>query len=312
MIAVQCRAIEAALAEMVGPTGFQTYRRKCGIDFYTAPLTLMHVQIMQRINDPPIVESNPKGELSDYSDLVADAQETPVMMQKRKQPTDLISQLNAGNDLVSVSTHPPRPQSPPASMPAYHYYKTSDITPNRQPVLVYIVDTGASLQNSEFHRQYERDGQIINENVIKQWIFVGGINSNLEDLTSYSGGVLRQVGHGTCIAQKVAGLTKGVHKDAHLIVVKYDTTLADGLSALQKIIKDLEGRRERGEDVRGYVLINMSVGWPASDIGPKNKRKLEERIGRLLTAFQAIIVVTGGQNSGNYPTTDSTIKTLPG
>lgn len=37
------------------------------------------------------------------------------------------------------------------------------------------------------------------------------------------------------VAQKVAGLTKGIHKDEHLIVVKYDFTQADGLSALEKI-----------------------------------------------------------------------------
>lgn len=311
LIAAQCRAIEAALTEMVGPSGFQTYSRKCGIDFYTAPLTQTHVQMLQKISNPPIVESNPKGEL--FGNSVADAPEKFEIMQKRKQPSDLISQLNAWDDLVFVSTHPPRPQFPPVSLPAYYYYETSDSI--QQSVLVYIVDTGASLQNSEFQRQYERNGQIINDNVIKQWIFVDGINPSLDDTNSYEGGpsspARRQLGHGTCIAQKVAGLTKGVHKGAHLIIVKVSNyhPIADGLNALKKIIEDLEGRRNSGEDVRGHIVINMSVGW--LDLEHENLRKLQERVNRLLTEFQAIVVVSAGQESSSNSKQSSPVKTWP-
>lgn len=167
---------------------------------------------MQKITNPPVVEPNAKGELYDDPGAVADAQETPDILQKRKQPTDLISQLNAGSDLVFVSTHPPRPRSPAVIVPAYRYYKTSDIIPNRQPVLVYIFDTGASLQSSEFQRQYERNGQIISEMVIKKLIFISNVNPSLENYDSYADGMLspryRKLGHGTCIAQKGAGLSK--------------------------------------------------------------------------------------------------------
>lgn len=104
---------------------------------------------------------------------------------------------------------------------------------------------------------------------------------------------------------------QGVHKDAHLIVVKHDPTLADGLSALEKITEDLGDRRERGEDIRGDVVINMSVEWPTRCMRPECKRKLEERINRLLAEFQAIVVVSGGKNSGNYFTPGSAIQTLP-
>lgn len=94
---------------------------------------------------------------------------------------------------------------------------------------------------------------MFNENVIKQCIYVGDINPAMEDFNSNGGGMLspkvRRLGHGTCIVQKVAGLTMGVYKDAYLIIVKYDTTLPHGLSALRKVIEDLEGRRENGEDV---------------------------------------------------------------
>lgn len=46
LLAVLYKDIEAALSQMVGPRGFRTIRRLCGVFFYTARLTQTDIETL--------------------------------------------------------------------------------------------------------------------------------------------------------------------------------------------------------------------------------------------------------------------------
>lgn len=302
MIAAQCRAIEVALNELVGKSGYQTFRRSCGIFFYTTSLNPEQIQMLQNLELPPGIGPDKK------MSLLNDRNHGPVSeakqggfqgVEKRKIAADLISQNDADWDLVFVSAHPPQADSPTTPVPAYFYYNNFLSSKQKQPVLVYVVDSGADWQLKEFQRQHSSNGQMVTENVIKGWIHAGpGGSARADDWWSLSmGDYLDDLGHGTCVAEKIGGLSKGVNKNPYLIIVRleYKAPLHSVMLALEKITDDLLMRKQRGEDARGNVVINMSLGY--DDIGPVNVENMQPLLERLFSEFQAVIVVAAGNNA---------------
>lgn len=72
----------------------------------------------------------------------------------------------------------------------------------------------------------------------------------------------------------------------------YQAPLHSMMLALEKITDDLLMRKQRGEDVRGNAVINMSLGY--DDIGPVNEEHMPPLLERLFNDFQAVLVVAAG------------------
>lgn len=302
MIADQCRAIEMALNEWVGKSGYQTFRRSGGIFFYTTSLNPAQIQILQKLELPPGIGPDKKMSLlNDHNTrLVPEAKPGSFqVVEKRKVEADLISQNDADWDLVFVSAHPPLADSPATPVPAYFYYNNFAPSKQKQPVLVYVVDSGADGELKEFRREYSSSGQMVTENVIKEWIYAGPSKSARADdwWTLTQGDYDDSLGHGTCVAQKIGGMSKGVNKNPYLIIVRleYQAPLHSMMLALEKITDDLLMRKQRGEDVRGNAVINMSLGY--DDIGPVNEEHMLPLLERLFNEFQAVIVVAAGNDA---------------
>lgn len=220
-------------------------------------------------------------------------------VEKRKVAADLISQNDAGWDLVFVSAHPPTVRSPTSPVPAYFYYNSFVSSKHGQPVLVYVVDSGADGELKEFQREYSSNGQMVTENVIKGWIHAGPVKSaRADDWWSLTKGDYDDsLGHGTCVAQKIGGLSKGINKNPYMIIVRleYQAPLHSMILALEKIADDLVMRKKHGEDVRGKVVINLSVGY--EEIGSVNMDNMLPLLKRLFNEFQAVIVAAAGNDA---------------
>lgn len=306
MIAAQCQAIEVALTGFVGKTGYQTIRRSCGTFFYTASLTPAQIQKLQNLELPPGL--GPDRKMSLLNDPNPGPGPSPIGkrgsfqgVEKRKVPADLISQSDAGWDLMFVSAHPPTVRSPTTPVPAYFYYNNFVSSKQNQPVLVYVADSGADGDLKEFQREYPSNGQMVTENIIKGWIHAGPTTSaRADDWWSLTKGDYDDsLGHGTCVAQKIGGLSKGINKNPYMIIVRleFQAPLHSMILALEKIADDLSMRKQQGEDVRGNVVINISVGY--EEIGSVNMENMLPLLERLFNEFQAVIVAAAGNDAMN-------------
>lgn len=309
VISAQCRAIEVALTQLVGEIGHETIHRSCGIFFYTASLTPAQMKTLQELELPP--EIGPDKMVDRLDDPIAGPmvvhvqhESTQREVKKRKVASDLISQTDANPDLVFISQYPLLVKSSwSVSVPAYHYYNDFDVSKQKQPVLVYVIDTGVVQNSKEFLREYVSNGQTVKENVIKEWIHASKSDTlNEDDWGSQPGENSAALGHGTCVTQKICGLKKGVHKNAYVIVVQLMPSgpFHSFMIALEKIADDLVMRKERGEDIRGHVVINMSLGF--KKIGKVNEKRMLPLLERLWNQFQAVVVAATGNDAKDTDT----------
>lgn len=306
VITAQCRAIEVALTGLVGESGYETISRSCGIFFYTASLTPAQIKTLQELENPPEIGPDKLVDLLDdhvSGSIMAQHKSPRWEVKKRKVATDLISQTDADPDLVFISQYPTLVKSSwPVSVPAYNYYNDLDVdSMQKRPVLVYVIDSGAVRNSKEFEREYSNNGQTAKGNVIEDWIRASSETGTLneDDWRSQPGGNIA-IGHGTCVTQKICGLKRGVHKNAHIIVVQLvrEGPLHSFMIALEKVADDLVMRSEgRGEDIRGYILINISLGF--QNIGGVNERRMLTLLQRLWNDFQAVIVAATGNDATN-------------
>lgn len=98
--------------------------------------------------------------------------------------------------------------------------------------------------------------------------------------------------------KRSAALKKGVYKNAHIIFVQLirDGSLHSFMIALEKIANDLVMRSEaRGEDIRGHILINISLGF--QNIGKVNEKQMLPLLERLWNDFQAVVVAATGNDA---------------
>lgn len=210
-------------------------------------------------------------------------------LEKRKNQDNLVTQKDARIDLEFISSAPiPKDQPSRHWKRGYHYYRKD---PKTQPVLVYVVDTGANWRSLEFKRQYfDADGHQVEGNVIKDWIYTEDITASRSDWDF----TRQREGHGTCVAQKIGGFNLGVDKDLHIIIVKFSGRKSSALEALLYIQEDLARRTGGGESLKGFVVINFSFGW--GDPGQMTEVKLNTAIKELLKDYQAIIFVPAGED----------------
>lgn len=289
LLVVLYEEIEAALSQMVGPRGFRTIRRLCGVFFYTARLTQTDIETLEKLSAETLVLVEPDGLVNFYDSST----ESPIKekntqnLEKRKNPGSLVTQKDARIDLEFIST-PPIPKDRRNWRGGYYYYKKS---PEMQPVLVYVVDTGANWQSIEFKRRYvNADGHQAERNVIKEWIYTEGVTASQSDWDF----TRQREGHGTCVAQKIGGFKLGVDKDPSMIMVKFDGRKSGALEALLYIQENLARRAAGGETLKGFVVINLSFGWGGP--GQQTEVKFNIVIKELINDYQAIIVVAAGED----------------
>lgn len=277
-ISAQATAIQGALAEMVG-TEYRTIRRACGVYFFSASLTKAQIDTLKKFDGPPIIVPDREFEIvSTYS-----AQGPPIKRRnrlgKRKDAADIVHQENAYYDLAFISTPPRLPVGEFAN--SYYYFQRPKDAAN-SPVLVYVVDTGAEPQASEFIRENDGGGNLLASNVIKGWLYSEDSEAGQSDYHTN--------GHGTCVTSKIVGGLVGVDKFANIIMVKTMGWVSSVLDALSKIILDIE---RRGVP-KGRVVINISIGWDG-EFG-ENEGKLKDLVIRLVKDYQAVIVVGAGED----------------
>lgn len=261
---VQNSAIEDVLAEAVDP-GSQVSNivdEDCGVVFWTGHLTDDGAEVLRNTNgvlaveddfplEPPEENSSISFDESSVYDGAARRKRSNIRHDKRKSgpaPTKknerdlfydkrdiaLVVQDPATTplDLAFVST-PPEVSPGDASHYVYHPAAGEGIN-------VYVVDTGAQSENSEF-----------TSGAIKRWLYA--YDCPPAEIDDYPGG------HGTCAASKVAGVNFGVAKKASLIIVRIKMNASSMLSAYVQVLNDLRRRKKAGERIPGYNIVTTSV-----------------------------------------------------
>lgn len=102
--------------------------------------------------------------------------------------------------------------------------------------------------------------------------------------------------HGTCICSKILGREYGVAKKPNLVFVKTSRQSSSVLDAFSKIILDLVQREIEGENVKGYTVINISLGMKAEGY-LVFLAQWGKFIRYLMKNFQAVIVASAGNRN---------------
>lgn len=300
----QNRAIEDVLAESVdtGTEISSIIDDDCGIVFWTGQLTDDGAQVLRNTYGVLAVEDDfplePPEEDSSYtfdgssvydgaarrkrSNTRHDKRESgPAPSKKKKKKerdlsynkrdTALVLQDPATTppDLAFVST---APEISPADGSHYVYHQAAG-----EDINVYVVDTGAQTENSEF-----------TSGVIKRWLYA--YDCPPAEIDDYPGG------HGTCSASKVAGVNFGVAKKASLIIVRLKMNASSMLSGYVKVLNDLRRRKKAGERIQGYNIVTTSVN---AVIGPGSEWKttlttMTSLISAIINLYGVVFVCAAG------------------
>ena len=119
---------------------------------------------------------------------------------------------------------------------------------------------------------------------------------------------------GTCIAQKIGGVTFGVAKKAKFVIVTARPNYASVISALAEVIFYLDGvRNTQKQKTRGWTVINLRMSF-----SPKKReeeaiisQRFKELLEPLVHDHQAIVVTAAGEGEVGDPSSNNRIKTYP-
>ena len=193
-----------------------------------------------------------------------------------KRADEVIRQY-AWEDLAFIST-------PPGAAIVGEYFSFAS---GGDGVAVYVVDSGAVATSPEFAGK------------ITKWLYS---NSVLKSNTD-------EVGHGSCVASKVAGHIYGVAKGASLRICKVASWVDSFLKGLLLVINDLNRRSIAGESVAGRTVIVISTSWYFSR-GP-SEELLIELLRTLTTTHKAVVVMAAGNINDDNDPRIITLRTWP-
>lgn len=119
---------------------------------------------------------------------------------------------------------------------------------------------------------------------------------------------------GTCIAQKIGGVTFGVAKKAKFVIVTARPNYASVISALAEVIFYLDAvRNTQKQKTRGWTVINLRMSF-----SPKKReeeaiisQRFKELLEPLVQDHQAIVVTAAGEEEVEDPSPNNSIKTYP-
>ncbi|GKT44294.1 subtilisin-like protease SBT1.7 [Colletotrichum spaethianum] len=188
-------------------------------------------------------------------------------------PTDIGLQTGAVDELKAISQPP---GSSLADLPGFGYASEAG-----KGVTIYVIDTGANAQNTEWTGMPGTKG----------FMYAPGATKDESDFLN----------HGSCVASKSAGPMYGTAKDANMIMAKLpgDLSLSAIFTVLVEISNDVY---QKGID--GKAVINMSLG---SRI-PEKLSSTTTAYKLLLVALMAedIVIVTASGNDAQYGIDDVT------
>lgn len=118
---------------------------------------------------------------------------------------------------------------------------------------------------------------------------------------------------GTCVAQKIGGLTFGVAKKAKFVIVTAKPTYASVISALAEVIFYLDGVRDtKKQKTRGWTVINLRMSFsPNKREEAIVSQRFKELLEPLVNDHQVIVVTTAGEADEGDPNPTNNIKTYP-
>ncbi|KAG7059319.1 alkaline proteinase [Colletotrichum scovillei] len=188
-------------------------------------------------------------------------------------PSDIALQSDAVDELKAISQ--PAGASI-ADLPGFGYASEAG-----KGVTIYVIDTGANAENSEWTGMTGTKG----------FMYAPGATKDETDFLN----------HGSCVASKAAGPAYGTAKGADLIAVKLPGTLSLSaiFTALIEISNDVFQKK-----LEGKAVINMSLG---SRI-PDKLSSTTTAYKLLLVALMAedIVIVTASGNDAQYGVDDVT------
>ncbi|MCJ1427679.1 Suppressor of the cold-sensitive snRNP biogenesis mutant brr1-1 [Sticta canariensis] len=162
------------------------------------------------------------------------------------------------------------------SWPGYRYFSKAG-----EGVVVYVIENGVNPDNDEFR----------GTGVIRGWLYAGNIPKTEDEYIENK----IWKGHGSCGVSLVAGPKYGVAKNAKVIIVKNSFSEGSILDAFQKIINDLERRKNAGETIGGYTVVTLHGGFKKTT-GEIKRQRLGQAIQRLLNDYQVVVVVAAGNS----------------
>ncbi|KXH35602.1 hypothetical protein CSAL01_02825 [Colletotrichum salicis] len=188
-------------------------------------------------------------------------------------PSDIALQSDAVDELKAIS----QPSGASiADLPGFGYASEAG-----KGVTIYVIDTGANAENSEWTGMTGTKG----------FMYAPGATKDETDFLN----------HGSCVASKAAGPAYGTAKGADLIAVKLPGTLSLSaiFTALIEISNDVFQKK-----LEGKAVINMSLG---SRI-PDKLSSTTTAYKLLLVALMAedIVIVTASGNDAQYGVDDVT------
>lgn len=201
---------------------------------------------------------------------------------KKRTQVKVVEQFTYDDSLRSLSTAPGKPYSK-----KYSYFSGSG-----EGVVVYMIDTGLSLSG-------EFKGSSI------RWLYAVGAEQSKDDQpipNSQRQPTIALHQDGTCVGSKILGRSKGVAKNAELVVVKTRPNLISFASAVALIIEDIRETMGPGSTARGRVVVNIRGGYIPGTIEEQIVVEGMKRLFReLAVSIQAIVVVSAGENVPGRP-----------
>ncbi|KAK1470308.1 hypothetical protein CCUS01_06410 [Colletotrichum cuscutae] len=197
-------------------------------------------------------------------------------------PSDIALQSDAVDELKAIS-QPAGARI--ADLPGFGYASEAG-----KGVTIYVIDTGANAENSEWTGMTGTKG----------FMYAPGATKDETDFLN----------HGSCVASKAAGPAYGTAKGADLIAVKLPGTLSLSaiFTALIEISNDVFQKKLEGKAVINMSLGSQHVNHPPMAGIPDKLSSTTTAYKLLLVALMAedIVIVTASGNDAQYGVDDVT------
>ena len=254
-----------------------------GVAFWVARLTRSQVLAIRGKRGTAVRDITPNTPFS-----MSDLRKVPIVRTKvpvkdkvrqlgKRGSLYVKKQLGADRSLTFLST----PAGKRNENRGYAYLSPGKGSPEiGKSVRIYVIDTGYDWLYTDFQNHAS-----------VRWLYAGGVRQGEES-------DLDPEAHGSCVFNKIGGRIYGVFKEAEMVMVKSKPMEASFMSALSKIMVDRQKDINMGNDMRGYVVVNISGGWIFSDGAPLSQL-LMDYIHDLVVSKHAVVVTSAGRDEEN-------------
>ncbi|KAI9723660.1 MAG: hypothetical protein M1812_000960 [Candelaria pacifica] len=167
-------------------------------------------------------------------------------------------------------------------------------------ITVYVVDTGAMLDKSEFNKKVDLPKKNVKDRA--RWLLVGSQDEPHDDSSVTTDGKAGK-GHGTCMLSKVVGTEYGVAKEVDPVIVRVPrgANQESYLEGVSKVVDDIQARKAAPNPGNTRSVLSMSWYYPQdiSDVGWVIRLRMLLRT----LVEEGVIIVTGSGNTGQHSVT---------